>query len=204
MRTVASITFVLLGLAYPVLVYSGLRLFEPRLVAVFLGSILLLRLLLSPGRARVVTLGRSLSFPLALLGLAYLLTFLFNEGRFFLFVPAMFSTALMMSFGRSLIRPPSVVESIARMKEPEMSEEKVVYCRRVTLLWVLFFLVNASVSVVLALSAELETWTLYNGLIAYLLMGLLFLGEFLYRLYRFPHLRQGVARRWFPARERRP
>jgi uncharacterized membrane protein len=33
-----------------------------------------------------------------------------------------------------------------------------------------------------ALFTSMATWTLYNGLIAYLLMGLLFAGEYLVRL----------------------
>ncbi len=200
---VATIALVLLGLAYPVLVYSGLRWLEPRVVAVLLGSLLMLRFVLNRRRSRTVTLRSSLSFPLVLLGLAYLLTFLFNEGRFFLFVPAMFSVALLVSFGRSLLRPPSMVELFARMKQPDMSTEKVSYCRRVTLLWVVFFLLNASVSTALALFAELETWTIYNGFIAYLLIGVLFVGEFIYRLYRFPDLRQGGLGSYFPTWGRR-
>ena len=200
---VATIALVLLGLAYPVLVYSGLRWLEPRVVAVLLGSLLMLRFVLNRHRSRTVTLRSSLSFPLVLLGLAYLLTFLFNEGRFFLFVPAMFSVALLVSFGRSLLRPPSMVELFARMKQPDMSTEKVSYCRRVTLLWVVFFLLNALVSTALALFAELETWTIYNGFIAYLLIGVLFVGEFIYRLYRFPDLRQGGLGSYFPTWGRR-
>lgn len=200
---VATIALVLLGLAYPVLVYSGLRWLEPRVVAVLLGSLLMLRFVLNRRRSRTVTLRSSLSFPLVLLGLAYLLTFLFNEGRFFLFVPAMFSVALLVSFGRSLLRPPSMVELFARVKQPDMSTEKVSYCRRVTLLWVVFFLWNASVSTALALFAELETWTIYNGFIAYILIGVLFVGEFIYRLYRFPDLRQGGLGSYFPTWGRR-
>jgi len=200
---VATIALVLLGLAYPVLVYSGLRWLEPRVVAVLLGSLLMLRFVLNRRRSRTVILRSSLSFPLVLLGLAYLLTFLFNEGRFFLFVPAMFSVALLVSFGRSLLRPPSMVELFARMKQPDMSTEKVSYCRCVTLLWVVFFLWNASVSTALALFAELETWTIYNGFIAYLLIGVLFVGEFIYRLYRFPDLRQGGLGSYFPTWGRR-
>lgn len=200
---VATIALVLLGLAYPVLVYSGLRWLEPRVVAVLLGSLLMLRFVLNRRRSRTVILRSSLSFPLVLLGLAYLLTFLFNEGRFFLFVPAMFSVALLVSFGRSLLRPPSMVELFARMKQPDMSTEKVSYCRCVTLLWVVFFLLNASVSTALALFAELETWTIYNGFIAYLLIGVLFVGEFIYRLYRFPDLRQGGLGSYFPTWGRR-
>ena len=193
MRAALRILLVLLGLGYPLLVYLGLRFFEPRMVAVFLGATLLLRLALGPRRRRVLSLGKTLSFPLAMLGLAYALTFVFNDGFFFLFVPALFSAALLLSFGRSLLVPPSLVETFARAIRSDLSDEHVAYCHRVTMLWTAFFLLNGSLSLALALAGSLEAWTLYNGLIAYLLMGMVFTGEFLYRHHRFPQLRKTMA-----------
>ncbi|MOA12225.1 hypothetical protein D3C78_1321990 [compost metagenome] len=55
------------------------------------------------------------------------------------------------------------------------------YTRRVTQVWALFFLANGLVVIALNLWAPLSWWTLYTGLIAYGLMGLLFAGEWLVR-----------------------
>ena len=55
------------------------------------------------------------------------------------------------------------------------------YTRRVTQAWCLFFLFNALTAAGLALWAPLAWWTLYTGVIAYGLMGLLFAGEWLVR-----------------------
>jgi uncharacterized membrane protein len=44
-----------------------------------------------------------------------------------------------------------------------------------------FFVINGTIAAALTLWAPLAWWTLYNGLIAYLLMGLLFAGEWLVR-----------------------
>ena len=55
------------------------------------------------------------------------------------------------------------------------------YTRQVTWVWVGYFIVNAGIASALALWAPLSWWTLYTGLIAYLLMGLLFAGEWLIR-----------------------
>ncbi len=192
-RAALRILIVLLGLGYPLLVYLGLRFFEPRMVALFLGLTLLLRLAMGPRRHQVLSLGKTMSFPLAMLALAYALTFVFNSGLFFLFVPALFSAALLLSFGRSLLVPPSLVETFARAIRSDLSDEHVAYCRRVTILWAAFFLLNGSLSLALALAGSLEAWTLYNGLIAYLLMGMVFAGEFLYRHHRFPQLRKAMA-----------
>ena len=193
MRAALRILLVLLGLGYPLLVYLGLRFFEPRMVALFLAATLLLRLAMGPRRHQVLSLGKTMSFPLAMLAIAYALTFVFNNGLFFLFVPALFSAALLLSFGRSLLVPPSLVETFARTIRSDFSDEHVAYCRRVTMLWTAFFLLNGSLSLALALAGSLEAWTLYNGLIAYILMGMVFAGEFLYRRYRFPQLKKTMA-----------
>jgi uncharacterized membrane protein len=190
MKTALRILLVLLGLGYPVLVYFGLHWFEPRVVAVFLAAALMLRLVLGPRRQQAVSMGKTLSFPLAMLAFAYALTFIFNEGVFFLFVPALFSAALLVSFGRTLFVPPSMVETFARGIRSDLSDEHVTYCRRVTLVWTIFFLLNGSLALALALDGDLEAWTLYNGFLAYILMGALFAGEFLYRRHRFPQLRK--------------
>ncbi len=192
-RAALRILIVLLGLGYPLLVYLGLRFFEPRMVALFLGLTLLLRLAMGPRSHQVLSLGKTMSFPLAMMALAYALTFVFNSGLFFLFVPALFSAALLLSFGRSLLVPPSLVETFARAMRPDFSEEHVAYCRRVTMLWTAFFLLNGSLSLLLALNGSLEAWTLYNGLIAYVLMGMVFAGEFLYRRHRFPQLKSAKS-----------
>ena len=62
-----------------------------------------------------------------------------------------------------------------------LTDRAVRYTRRVTQLWCLFFIANALIISLLALYAPLAWWTLYTGLIAYLLMGLLFAGEWLVR-----------------------
>jgi len=67
------------------------------------------------------------------------------------------------------------------MTEPDLPPAAVRYTRQVTRVWVAFFAFNASVATGLALLAPLSWWTLYTGLIAYLLMGLLFAGEWLVR-----------------------
>jgi 3-hydroxymyristoyl/3-hydroxydecanoyl-(acyl carrier protein) dehydratase len=60
----------------------------------------------------------------------------------------------------------------------------------VTLVWTVFFLLNGLLALALALGGDLKAWTLYNGFLAYILMGALFAGEFLYRRHRFPQLRK--------------
>ena len=61
------------------------------------------------------------------------------------------------------------------------------YLRKVTIAWLTFFLINAAISALTAISGSLKLWTLYNGFISYLLIGVMFAAEFL--------IRQGVHQR---------
>ncbi len=66
-------------------------------------------------------------------------------------------------------------------------------------------LANAGVSLWLALYATLAQWTVYTGVVAYLLAGTLFTIEIAYRAWRFRDHRDGLAdqvlRRIFPPRD---
>jgi uncharacterized membrane protein len=84
-------------------------------------------------------------------------------------------------FGYSLIYPPTMVERIARITEPDLPPEGVQYTRRVTQAWCLFFVLNGSLALYTTLWTSEEVWSLYNGVIAYLMMGVMFGGEYLIR-----------------------
>jgi uncharacterized membrane protein len=75
-----------------------------------------------------------------------------------------------------------MVERIARLTEPDLSEEAINYTRNVTVIWVIFFLINGTIATYTTFYTSIEVWTLYNGLIAYLLMGLIFGIEYTVRM----------------------
>ena len=95
--------------------------------------------------------------------------------------PVLVNLAMLSVFATSLWRGMPVIERLTRLKEPDLPPAGVRYTRQVTRVWCAFFLFNASIAGWTALHADLATWTLYNGLISYVLMGLLFGGEWLVR-----------------------
>lgn len=190
-------------LAYPFLVYAGLRFLEPRMLALALGSVLVLR---EAGRSR----GGSpspLLLPLVLVAAILVLAAVFNESRFFLFVPVLINGALLVSFARTLFVGPPMVESLARRRLGHLDAEDVAYCRRVTEVWCVFFVANTSLILWLALRASIELWALYTGLVAYLLVGVLFAAELTYRSWRFRRYEGDLTdvffRKLFPPRPAR-
>ena len=96
--------------------------------------------------------------------------------------PVLVNAGLLAVFGASLWTPVSMVERFARMTEPDLPPVAVAYTRRVTQVWCGFFICNGTLALVTAIWASEALWSLYTGVMSYLLMGLLFGGEYLYRL----------------------
>ena len=84
-------------------------------------------------------------------------------------------------FGFSIIKPPTVIERIARISNPNLPELAIGYCENVTKIWCLFFLINAIIALFLAVHENHYWWVLYNGLISYCLIGLIFIVELFFR-----------------------
>jgi uncharacterized membrane protein len=95
--------------------------------------------------------------------------------------PVIINAGMLSYFGWTLLSPQSAVERLARLSDPDLPAQAVGYTRRVTMVWCLFFLINASIALYTALWSTLEIWTLYNGLIAYVAMGVLFSTEYVIR-----------------------
>ncbi len=93
--------------------------------------------------------------------------------------PVLVNVAMLGVFGWSLRHPPSLVERMARLRAPNLPPSGVAYTRRVTQAWCVFFVCNGAVAAVTALAASDRVWALYNGAIAYGLIGAMFAGEWL-------------------------
>lgn len=160
-----AIAFAVVSLAYPLLVYFGLQHFEPRWVAAFLVTMVLVRLVSN----RTVS-----SYGIAAAAIALgLLAWVGNAWLPLKLYPVGVNAFFLITFGLSLVYPPSAVERLARIKDPNLNDDGVRYTRKVTQVWVCFFLINGSIAFGTALWASDAVWTIYNGLIAYCLMGAL-------------------------------
>src|SRR5690606_41704324 len=82
-----------------------------------------------------------------------------------------------------------------RLHEPGLDAAKRHYCRQATRCWSAFFLGNAAVTAALSFFAPLWVWTLYTGLVSYLLAGTLGLTELWLRVRRFGHAAAGPVGR---------
>jgi uncharacterized membrane protein len=177
---------------YPAALYFGLGRWRPRTLGLILLALLLLGLSsrltarvrgLSAGDRRVFLerdLWPVLRVPLSVAGLIGLAAAL-DDSRFLLILPVLVNVLLLVQFAATLRAPVSLVERFARLQEPELPPGGPLYCRRVTAVWCVFFILNGSVAGILALRGPVAWWALYTGAIAYGLMGLLFTLEFIAR-----------------------
>lgn len=169
-------------MSYPVLVYAGLTLVPPRTLAIVLVVFLLAHGVVTWRQRGLAQVSRLVLPPVVVV---LLLAGLFNQGQFLLLVPVLINAVLLIAFGRTLLWGPPMVETFARLRGRELPDEEVVYCRVVTGLWCLFFAFNGGITLWLALGATLAWWTLYTGVVSYVLIGALFAAEMVYRYWRF-------------------
>jgi uncharacterized membrane protein len=103
----------------------------------------------------------------------------------------------------SLRADDSIVERAARFLIPEAPAFIRPYCRKVTWLWVAFFLISAIVIAALAVGGEVEGWKRFSGQILYVSMLTISAIEFIVRKtwFRYYFYRGPIDRlweRWFP------
>ncbi len=158
---------------YPVAIYLGLGHFEPRWLALLLLALAVARML-----GDKAPLWRVAAICAGLLVVATTLT---NAALPLKLYPVLVNALMLVVFASSLWHPPSIIERWQRLKTPDLSAAGVAYTRAVTWVWSLFFVGNGSIALATALWGSDKVWMLYNGSIAYCLMGALFLGEWLVR-----------------------
>jgi uncharacterized membrane protein len=176
MRFLINGITVIFSLLYPLALYFGANYFEPWKIAGLLIALLVIKLAASYS-------DKHWSRPLLIAGVFYFGFALWNNNFVSLrFYPALVSGVLLIIFSWSLLSPPSLIERLARLQHSDLPAEGVIYTRRVTQVWCIFFIVNGTIALATAIWTSFEVWSLYNGLIAYIMMGILMGGEYIIRM----------------------
>ncbi|APA84120.1 hypothetical protein BJG93_00940 [Paraburkholderia sprentiae WSM5005] len=174
---------VLLKLAYPALILCAWHWDAPRLV----GCLLLATVWLQrwAGGGPVAMPLRQLSAldwgVMMLLSCASAAIVVTDSELLLRFYPSLVNLGLLIAFGATLVRGPSMIEKFARLGSPELPPGAVRYTRRVTQVWCGFFTLNGVFSAYTALDWSRANWSLYNGAVAYGLIGALLAGEYVWR-----------------------
>jgi uncharacterized membrane protein len=113
----------------------------------------------------------------ALLGI---MAVLLRSSASLLYYPVLVNAMFLLAFAASLFQSQTLIERLARRLDPELPPHGVRYTRKVTIAWCVFFVINGAIAWWTTTQA-MSVWTLYNGLIAYVAMGVMFGGEWLIR-----------------------
>jgi len=98
-------------------------------------------------------------------------------------MPIFLNTALSIFFGWTLLPGKTpLITRISILMRGKLEPHVVSYTRRLTQVWTFFFVLLALESLLLALFAPLEIWSLFTNILNYLLAGLLFTGEYFFRI----------------------
>jgi uncharacterized membrane protein len=103
--------------------------------------------------------------------------------------PVIINLALAVWFGRTLApgEEPMISWFARLVRGTEVPADLARYTRWSTIVWTAFFASMAAVAAALAVLAAPETWSLFANGIDYLLVGALFVGEYVFRRVRYRH-----------------
>lgn len=168
-----NVVLVAITLVYPLVVYLSLGHLEPRWLALLLLGLAGIRL----GFSRT-----SATWGMAIIALTLALFAWFSNGLVPIkLYPVAVNAFMLIAFATTLISPPSAVERLARLREPDLPDSAIAYTRKVTYVWCVFFFLNGSTALILTIWGSDAQWTLYNGALSYLLIGIIALIEWLVR-----------------------
>ena len=172
--------WLVLAVGYLAASATGLRVVAMSMVGLMVGA-----LLAASGRrvAGVVT-------GIALTGLC---VYFSDSIGFIAYAPPLAAFAFMAFFFYRTLRPGSepLITRVARMEHPDLPPDMARHARMLTWAWSLCFVLLFVVALVLAPLLQLAVWSRWVHGLGYVLPGVLFLGEYAYRHYRFRERHHG-------------
>ncbi|MCF7529244.1 hypothetical protein ACOR62_03665 [Neisseria lisongii] len=171
-KQTANLLLTLASIGYPLLWYFGSNRGWAVWLAAAMAVLWALRAVLQQGLQRRIAAALSAFFVCILI---------FRRPDSLYWYPVWINGMMLAVFGGSLFARQSAIERLARLQTPDLPPSAVVYTRKVTVIWCIFFAANGTTAALLAISGQYGWWALYTGVIAYLLMGILLGGEWLYR-----------------------
>lgn len=119
-------------------------------------------------------------FPF-LVTLLVILIFHFTQIKLVKIYPVLANFTVFLVFFISLFAKETVIQKIAKKFEGGLDEFTKNYTRNLTYVWCGFTFLNFVISIVTVFLSE-KLWALYNGCISYILIGSLFVVEYIVRV----------------------
>ena len=182
---VLRVLFVVLLAFYPFIIYFGIKVLPASFFGIALAVLLLLRFgFTQPGE-------RATAVPALLLLLAYAVAATaVGSARMLMYYPVIVNFLMCALFAGSLRHEEPLLLRLVRARGMRMSVHAPRYLTRLTAVWAGFFAINGFVAL-WTTTQPMELWTVYNGILAYLLIAALIGGEWVFR--RHYKRRMGVS-----------
>lgn len=186
-----KVLFYVVAAVYPVLVFTFLVLFRLpvrilSLCMIVLGSAFFLGATseIKTGSRKVLSWRPLVSSALFLA--AGFFCFVTRKSIFLKLYSVSISLVFLGVFSSTLFFPPNIIFRFALLMDKSISgscweSDVEKYCRKVTLVWCCFFIVNGTIAACTAFFADDRIWSIYNGGISYAVMGIIFAVEFIVR-----------------------
>lgn len=190
MNVFSKILFVVLSVLYPAAVFLCLVIFhvEARIFSLFVVFVGLVYLVAATGRGEKQAARKNgkLFVSSALMLSAGIVCLITGKTVFIKLYPVFMNGVFLFAFASTLFIPPNICFRFACLADKKLRSSLAHvrierYCKCVTIIWCCFFIINGCVALYTVLSADDRMWSIYNGGISYMLMGILFAVEFLVR-----------------------
>lgn len=163
---------------YPFVVYTGLNEFGPAALSLVLFVLLLARVLLHGDFDKPEQ-----CVQLIMVGSLCLIAAWLKSETLLRYYPVLMSVGFASFFLVSLRAKETLIERFASVFKKDIEPHQRIYMRGLTKVWVGLLLLNAMVSAYSACCVSLKVWTLYNGLVIYIVFGLFSFSEVIYRYF---------------------
>ena len=183
MKTVFSIISTLFIIASPWVLYWTLTHQSVDVAAITLVAWVIVRTIPILLTAKSEQRKAAMQLPaiaLVFAGLGWIL----NNSTCLLVLPSATQATFGVTFLRSLKGTP-LIENFARMVKPKLTPGELEHCRSWTKVWGIYLLALAALGLVLAAVAPLAIWTVYVGILSYVMVGVLFAIEHVVRKIQF-------------------
>lgn len=203
MKKFLNVLFYVIAAVYPILVFALLVIFkvDTKILSLCIIALAAAFFLSATGSKKAGDKDKKGAMdwkPLlssALFLAAGLFCFITGKEIFIRLYSVVISITFLAVFGSTLFLEPNIIFRFATLADKSIigsSYETQVkaYCKKVTVIWCCFFIINGAISVCTAFGQQLfglseeaarTVWSVYNGGISYVLMGLLFAIEFIVR-----------------------
>ena len=202
MKKILKALFYVIAAIYPILVFTMLVIFkvDTKILSLSIIALAAAFFLSATGNRKTdanekTSLDWKPFFSSVLFLSAGLFCFITGKEFFLKIYSVVINLTMLFVFGSTLFMPPNIIFRFATMSDKSIKgssfEQKVYrYCHKVTLIWCGFFILNGSAAALttfadkifgLSPEAARKVWAVYNGGISYVLMGALFVIEFIVR-----------------------